>query len=149
MAGAKPRHGIELMDELIDGYRHRACRNAPTGCAAGFPRLEAELGRMEAARKLLDEIPLVDGSGDMPVALAEVGEDAKAEAILREDMKKYPEDTLWQYKKGPQVAAAIALARNKPLEVIEALQRSIPYDLRDSEVPPCVAARFWRRSSSI
>lgn len=95
-----------------------------------------------AARKLLDEIPMIDGATDMPVALAEVGEDAKAEAMLREALKKHPEDTLWQYWNGPQIAAAIALARNKPLDAIEALRKSIPYDLRDIEVPAMRARAF-------
>jgi predicted Zn-dependent protease len=89
---------------------------------------------------------LVDGSVDMPVALAEVCQDAKAEAILREDLKKYPEDTLWQYWRGPEIAAAIALARNQPLDAIEALRKSIPYDLRDTEVPAMRARAFQAAS---
>lgn len=135
MAEGKPRHGIELIDRVVDGYRHRGMPERANRMLGGLPRLEAELGMAEAARKLIDEIPLVEGSVDSVVALAEVGEDGKAEQILREDMKKYPEDTLWQYWNGPQIAAAIALARNKPLEAIEALRRSLPYDRRDSEVP--------------
>jgi eukaryotic-like serine/threonine-protein kinase len=135
MAQGKPRAGIDLIDRVVDGYRHRGMPERANRMLGGLPRLEAEVGMTEVARKLIDEIPLTDGSVDMPVALAEVGEDAKAEVILREEMKKHPEDTLWQYWKGPQIAAAIALSRNKPLEAIEALRRSIPYDLRDSEVP--------------
>ncbi|HTB10632.1 MAG TPA: winged helix-turn-helix domain-containing protein [Bryobacteraceae bacterium] len=135
MAQGKPRYGIELIDRVVEGYRHRGMQERADRMLGGLPRLEAELGMIEAARKLIDEIPPVDGAVDIPVALAEVGEDAKAEIILREEMKKHPEDTLWQYWKGPQVAAAIALSRNKPLEAIEALRRSIAYDLRDSEVP--------------
>ena len=135
MAEGRPRRGSELMDLMVDGYRQRGMTERANRMRGGFPRLEAELGMTEAARKLVHEIPLGDGSTNVPVALAEVGEDAKAEEVLWEEMKKNPEHTLWQYFNGPQIAAAIALSRNKPLDAIEALRKSIPYDLRDSDVP--------------
>ncbi len=135
VAGGQPRNGADLLDSVVEGYRHRGLEERAVRMRGGFPRLMAELGMTEAARKLLDELPPIAGSVDIPVAMAELGEDAKAEAILREDLGKYPEDTLWQYWRGPQIAAAIALSRNKPLEAVEALRRSIPYDLRDNEVP--------------
>jgi DNA-binding winged helix-turn-helix (wHTH) protein/predicted Zn-dependent protease len=135
MAEGRPRRGSELMDQVVDGYRHRGMAERANRMKGGFPRLEAELGMMDAARKLLVEIPLMDADADIPVSLAEVGEDTKAEELLREEMKKHPEHTLWQYCDGPQIAAAIALSRNKPLDAIEALRKSIPYDLRASDVP--------------
>jgi eukaryotic-like serine/threonine-protein kinase len=135
MAEGRPHRGSELMDQVVDLYRQRGMPERANRMRGGFPRLEAELGLTEAARKLVHEIPLGDGSTNVPVALAEVGEDAKAEEVLRDEMKKRPENTLWQYCNGPQVAAAIALSRNKPLDAIEALKRSIPYDLRDTDVP--------------
>ena len=146
MAQGRPHHGTELIDSVVEGYRHRGMQERANRMRGGLPRLEAGLGMTEAARQLLrellDQMPLVDGSTDMAVALADVGEDAKAEAILRENLKQYPEDTLWQNWKGPQIAAAIALARNKPLDAIEALRKSIPYDLRDTEVPAMRARAF-------
>jgi DNA-binding winged helix-turn-helix (wHTH) protein/tetratricopeptide (TPR) repeat protein len=135
MAEGKPRRASDLMDQVVDGYKQRGMTERANRMRGGLPRLEAELGMTEAARKLIHETPLMDGSADLPVAMAEVGEDAKAEEILKEDMKKYPEDTLWRYWNGPQIAAAIALSRNKPLDAIEALRKSIPYDLHDTELP--------------
>jgi tetratricopeptide (TPR) repeat protein len=142
MAQGRPGYGAALLDRVVEGYQHRGMQERANRMRGGLPRLEAELGMTSAARKLLDEIPMIDGATDMPVALAEVGEDAKAEAMLREALKKHPEDTLWQYWNGPQIAAAIALARNKPLDAIEALRKSIPYDLRDIEVPAMRARAF-------
>jgi eukaryotic-like serine/threonine-protein kinase len=135
VAQGRPGYAVELLDRVVDGYKHRGLPERAGRMRGGFPRLLAELGMTEAARKLLDEMPPIDGSIDIPVAMAEVGEDARAEAILRADVSKYPEDTLWQYWRGPQIAAAIALSRNKPFEAVEALRRSVPYDLRDNEVP--------------
>jgi len=141
-AEGRPRYGQELLDRAIDGYKQRGMLERAARMRGGLPRLEAELGMTEAARKLLGEIPLIDGSMDMPVAMGEVGLDAKAETILRDDLRKNPEDTLWQYWRGPQIAAAIALSRNKPLEAVEALRKSIPYDLREAEVP-AMRGRAW------
>ncbi len=135
IAQGRPGYGAELLDRVVDDYKHRGLQERAVRMRGGFPRLVAELGMTDAARKLLDELPPLDGSTDIPVAMAEVGEDAKAEAILREDLRQHPEDTLWQYWKGPQIAAAIALSRDRPLEAVEALRGSLPYDLRDNEVP--------------
>lgn len=134
VAAGRPRAGQLLLDEVVEGYKHRGLTERAVRMRGGLPRLLAELGMLGAARKLLDELPPIAGTIDMPVAMAEVGYDAKAETILREDLSQNPEDTLWQDWKGPQIAAAIALARNKPLDAVEALRRSIPYDLRDNEV---------------
>ncbi len=72
----------------------------------GLPRLEAELGMTDAARKMLQEFPLIDGSTDTPVALAEVGESARAETILQENLKRFPaEKPLWQYVYGPEIGS--------------------------------------------
>jgi predicted Zn-dependent protease len=134
-AEGKPKNALELLAQLIDGYAKRGMTERANRMRGGTPRLEAELGMTDAARKLLRELPPLDGSTDVPVAFAEVGEDARAETILQRDLKQFPQDTLWQYVRGPEIAAAIALSRNKPEAAIEALRRSIPYDLRSSELP--------------
>ncbi len=133
-AEGKPKMGTELFSKLAEGYTKRGMAERATRMRGGMPRLEAELGMTDTARKALDELPPVEGSTDVPVALAEVGEDARAETILQHDLKEFPQDTLWQNVKGPQIAAAIALARNEPRVAIEALRRGIPYDLRSTEL---------------
>jgi hypothetical protein len=75
---------------------------------------------------MLQEYPLIDGSTDTPVALAEVGESARDGSILHEDLKKFPADTLWQYVYGPEIEAAISLSRSKPEEAVKALRRAAP-----------------------
>lgn len=134
-AEGRPRYGEELLDRVVEGYKQRGMAERATRMRLGLPRLEAELGLTESARKWLGEIASDEGDIDVLVALAEVGEDAKAESILFKGPAKDPEDTLWQYWDRPQAVAAIALAENKPLEAVEALRKSIPYDLRDTEVP--------------
>jgi tetratricopeptide (TPR) repeat protein len=101
----------------------------------GTPRIEMQLGRIEEARKRLAALPPLQGSTDIPVALALTGATAQADAILQREMQLHPTDTLWQYVKGPEIRAAIAIVQNKPDVAIQSLQRTLPYDLRNYDVP--------------
>jgi tetratricopeptide (TPR) repeat protein len=94
-----------------------------------------QLGRLDEARKRLAALPPIEGSTDIPVALALTGATAQADAILQREMQLQPTDTLWQDVKGPEIRAAIAIAQNKPDVAIQSLQRSIPYDLRNYDIP--------------
>jgi serine/threonine protein kinase/tetratricopeptide (TPR) repeat protein len=134
LAQGKGRAGLETFGQVIDESKQQGMLGRATRWQGALPRMEAELGLIDDARKLLRSLTQLSGSTDIPVALAEVGETAQAEVILREDLKKFPEDTLWQYVRGPQIQAAIALARGKPEEAIEALRPSLPYDLYDFEI---------------
>ena len=133
-AQGKRRAALETFRQLIDGYKQQGMLERAKRVQGGIPRIEAELGLVDDARTLLHSLPPVNGSTDIPVALAEVGDTAQAEAILREDLLKFPEDTLWQDVNGPQIEAAIAIARNKPEAAIDALRRSLSSDLHSFEV---------------
>jgi serine/threonine protein kinase/Flp pilus assembly protein TadD len=132
-AQGKHRAGLETLGQLTEGYRRQGMLERAVRIEAGLPRIDAELGLVEDARKLLGRLPAINGSTDIPVALAEVGETAQAETLLRESLRKSPQDTLWQYVRGPQIQAAIALSRGKPQEAIEVLRPSLPYDMRNYE----------------
>ena len=134
-AQGRPRAGRDLINQVSDGYRKRGMLERADRMLGGLPRLEAELGLTDAARKLLMDLPPIEGSTDIPVSFAESGESERAEALLREDLKKFPEDTLWQYVRGPQIQAAILLSRNQPTEAVEALRRALPYDMRSFDLP--------------
>jgi len=137
-AEGRPGAAVQLIGDLADGYRKRGMVERANRMRGGLPRLVAELDMTDTARTLLRDLPPIDGSTDIPVALAEVGQDSRAEAILDHDLKKFPDDTLWQYMRGPEIQAAIWLSCNKPEKAIEALRRAIPYDLRIPEI------RAWR-----
>lgn len=100
-----------------------------------IPRIEAELGLLDDARSLLQRLPPNDGSTDIAVALAETGEESRAEEIAQRNVRKFPEDSLWQDVRGPQIQAAVALYRHKPEEAIEKLVPGIPYGLRSFDLP--------------
>lgn len=95
----------------------------------------AETGYPQEARKLLDTLPPVAGMTDPVVAMAEVGEEAKAAVILQQELAQHPADTLWTKFRGPEIQAGISLAQRKPLAAIDALKPALPYDLRNFDAP--------------
>ena len=122
-----------LRDEVLK-LKQEEGKNIFTGGVALASQL-AELGLIDDARKLLHSLPPINGSTDIPVAMADVGEGLQAEAILRQNLVKFPDDTLWQNVKGPQIRVAIAMSRHKPEEAIEALRPGLPYDMRSFTLP--------------
>jgi eukaryotic-like serine/threonine-protein kinase len=134
-AQGKRRAALEALRLLIEGYKKQGLPERAARMEGGVPRIEAEIGLIDGARVRLSHLRPVNGSTDMPVAWAEVGAISKAEEIVRRAMSDHPEDTLWQYIKGPQIRAAIALFQHKPDDAIAALQPAIPYELRDFDLP--------------
>lgn len=134
-AEGKRHAAVETLRLLADEYRKQGMLERANRVLGGIPRIEAELGLVNDARSLLQRLPSIDGSTDIPVALAEIGEEAKAEEILQGNLRKYPDNSLWQDVRGPQIKAAIALSQHKPEEAIAALQPGIPYDLRSFDLP--------------
>jgi serine/threonine protein kinase/tetratricopeptide (TPR) repeat protein len=134
-AQGKHRAALEALRLLVDGYKKQGLPERAARMEGGVPRMEAEIGLIDTARGRLSQLPQINGSTDIPVAWAEVGEISKVEEIVRRAISDHPEDTLWQYVKAPQIRAAIALSQNKPADAVEALRAAIPYELRDFDVP--------------
>jgi tetratricopeptide (TPR) repeat protein len=134
-AQGKRRAALETLRQLVEGYKKQGLPERAARMQGGVPRIEAEMGLIDAARERLSQLPPINGSTDIPVAWAEVGELAKAEELVRKALSEHPEDTLWQYLKGPQIRAASALFQNKPEDAIEALRPAIPYEMREFDVP--------------
>ena len=131
----KRRAALETLGASIEEYEKQGMPERANRMQGLIPRTEAELGFIDDARNLLHRLPPIEGSTDVPVAMAEVGEESQAEEILRRNLPKYPEDTVWQYMRGPQIQAAIALSQLKADKAIEALRPGIPYDLRNYDLP--------------
>jgi len=65
------------------------------------------------------------------LALAMVGDAARARALAEDLAKRFPEDTLVQFNYLPTLHAQFALSRNDASKAIEALQAAAPYELGD------------------
>jgi serine/threonine protein kinase/tetratricopeptide (TPR) repeat protein len=63
------------------------------------------------------------------LVLALTGDDTRAEGLANDLSKRYPEDTIVQFKELPMVRAQLALNHNQPLKAIEDLQAAAPYEM--------------------
>jgi len=92
---------------------------------------EYKLGFVDRARSTLQR---VQGTGkqspDFAIAQAELGDTSSAEKFLASHSSPTA-DTLMMYAYLPQIRAAIAMQRGKPLEAIAALEPARPYEMRD------------------
>jgi tetratricopeptide (TPR) repeat protein len=102
--------------------------------AAGQARYMVEFGRTDRARGFLDESGDGAGSHDYLFTLAEIGDPARVETILKDNLAKGAADTLLNAIYAPQVRAALALRRGKPDEAVAALQPALRYNLPGFEV---------------
>jgi eukaryotic-like serine/threonine-protein kinase len=127
--------GQQMFEESAEAYRQQGLAEHGTFLLLASTRFLAEEGETEEARKLLDTLSLQPGMTDPLVAMALTGEGNRALPILQQDMQQHPTDTLWQRVKGPQIRAAIFLSEHKPEQAVDALQPSIPFDLRAYDLP--------------
>jgi tetratricopeptide (TPR) repeat protein len=66
------------------------------------------------------------------LALASAGDSVRAQALVDDLAKRFPEDTVVQFKYLPTIRAQLALSRNYPSKAIEALQAATPFELGSS-----------------
>ena len=124
-----------VMADVVAAYRRQGENDRANRMQAQVPRIEAELGMVETASNLLQRLPAISGSTDIPVAWAEVGETARAESLRSAELDAHPAATVWQEYDGPQISAAIDMNQHRPEAAVEALETATRYDLRSLEVP--------------
>lgn len=134
-AQGKARAAQAIIATALESYRTQGQTLLAERASAALPRIEAELGYIEAARGLLLRLPDTLDSEDVSVAWAEVGDTARAEAAMKRDLEAHPTDTLWQEYRVPQIRAAIALAQGQPAAAVDALVPAVPFDLRSFDTP--------------
>ena len=124
-----------IMANVAAAYRKQGDADRAVRMQAQVPRIEAELGMVESATSLLERLPTMSGSTEIPVAWAHVGEPSRAEAMRIAELESHPAATLWQEYNGPQITAAIDMNEHKPEAAVEALEVASRYDLRSFDVP--------------
>ena len=70
-----------------------------------------------------------DGQYAAALALALAGDSSKAQAIMEDLAKRFPEDTIVQFNYLPTIRAQLALKRNDAAKAVEALEAAAPYEL--------------------
>jgi DNA-binding winged helix-turn-helix (wHTH) protein/tetratricopeptide (TPR) repeat protein len=107
---------------------------------SGLPRVEADLGMIQDARKHIkafDPFPVmnIQARADVTVAMAEIGEVATAEKLLNQLLTARPHDSDVLEVYAPQAEAAIALARGDPQAAIAAMLPTHPYEFSTPTIP--------------
>ena len=103
------------------GYRvDAALREAHFGNAAEARRRVASALGISKGREVQYEAAL---------ALALIGDGARAQSLADDLGKRFPEDTIVQFNYLPTVQALVAITRNEPIKAIEALKPAAAYEL--------------------
>lgn len=90
-----------------------------------------EAGEVAAGRQAIRTVPPDPKDEDGIVGLARLGDFAAAESAVKAMQAEFPEGTIWNDYRAPEVEALAALAANKPRDAIAALERTRPLDGRD------------------
>jgi DNA-binding winged helix-turn-helix (wHTH) protein/tetratricopeptide (TPR) repeat protein len=85
--------------------------------------------------RIIRSIPADPKDEDSIVGLARAGDFAAAQSAIHAMQTEFPEGTVWNDYRGPEVQAVIAMATHKPLDAIAALERAKPLDGRDPITP--------------
>jgi DNA-binding winged helix-turn-helix (wHTH) protein/tetratricopeptide (TPR) repeat protein len=95
----------------------------------------AELGLRDRARALARRAPSDADPMTYLLTLAELGDGARAYAILESDLRSRPSDTLLNAVLKPELDAATAIRSGHPRDAIADLRTAAPYEARDNEAP--------------
>jgi DNA-binding winged helix-turn-helix (wHTH) protein len=95
-----------------------------------------DLGLKDRAVSLLGQIPASqDDDSDTAFAMAEIGDEARADALLRRSLRRSPQDTLNNAIFAPEMRAVAALRHGRPDAAITALAPALPYEMRAFDTP--------------
>jgi tetratricopeptide (TPR) repeat protein len=97
-------------------------------------RLLAEVGLDDRARALLAQAKGQDERADFIIALAQAGDPARAERLVRENVAKFPDDTMNRIDLAPKARASMAIRAGDPKAALAALEPAMPYQARGFDI---------------
>lgn len=123
----------ELSRRAVASAQHAGEKETAAGYEANSSLREALFGNLALARHQADAALELSTGRDVQfeasLVLAMTGDDTRAQALLNDLGKRYPEDTIVQFKELPTVRAQLAMNHNLPLKAIEDLQAAAPYEM--------------------
>ncbi len=123
----------ELMQRSVQVSERLGFKGTTADTQAGWAVILAEVGNASKAKSLAaSSSASVHGRTNMGlanVALAMTGEVSRAQAIVDDLGRRFPDDTILHQVSIPVVRALIELNRKAPDKAIEALQSATPYEL--------------------
>jgi DNA-binding winged helix-turn-helix (wHTH) protein/tetratricopeptide (TPR) repeat protein len=136
------RQGDQLFDQLAALSRKQGL---PSFAQPYQARLLADFGWTDRARRLLASA--TDPSDrDLIFTLAEVGDPARAERLIRDSIAQHPTGVLAAFVSAPEARAALALRRHDPSAAVLAIAPALPYQAANFDISyvlgnACLAAK--------
>jgi eukaryotic-like serine/threonine-protein kinase len=136
-AGAAAAHGqfqkaAELIARSIQVTDRLGFKQITAGTQASWAVAEAEAGNFSKARDLAaSSAALAQGRSNLEsvaLALAMIG-DARAQTMIADLSRRFPDDTLLHNVWAPSVTALAAISRKAPDQAVDALRAASPYEL--------------------
>ena len=112
------RESAKLYQRAAETALRRGLRDVAASFEEADARADALSGNCHTARRL----------GRPAVALALCGEAAQAEKLAAETSKLFPNGTLWNAVRLPEIRAALELERGQPAKAVELLASASPYE---------------------
>ena len=123
----------ELSRRAVASALHAEEKETAAGYEASAALREALFGNSDQGRQRVAAALKLSNGRDVQyqaaLALAFMGDAARAQALANDLSKRYPEDTIVQFMRVPTLNAQLALNRNDAAKAIEALQAAAPYEL--------------------
>jgi eukaryotic-like serine/threonine-protein kinase len=118
-------HAIALAEQAGEHERVATYETAEAVCEAHFGNMAAAKSRAEAALQLAKgrDVEYAAAFG-----LAFAGDSSGSQKLASDLEKRFPEDTPVQFEYIPTLRALFALAHQAPLDAVERLQTTLPYD---------------------
>jgi tetratricopeptide (TPR) repeat protein/predicted Ser/Thr protein kinase len=123
----------ELSRRAVASAERSEERETAAGYEAGTALWEALFGNATEARQRAAGALVLSTGRDVQygaaLALALVGDSARAQALTDDLGKRFPEDTIVQFNYLPTIRAQLALSRHDSSKAIGVLQAAAPYEL--------------------
>jgi tetratricopeptide (TPR) repeat protein len=129
----------ELTRRAVASALHAEEKETAAGYEASAAVREALFGNPDEGRQRVAAALKLSTGRDVQyqaaLALAFMGDAARAQALANDLSKRYPEDTIVQFIRVPTLNAQLALNRNDAAKAIDALQPAGPYELGNGMQP--------------
>jgi len=126
--------GRRFIDQGAEILRHQGFAEAAASLTKSYGVNFIEAGDTADGLALFQSAPIDPETGSEVLGLAEMGNQNEATKILNDELAKRPNDTLWRSWFGPAIRGQFALASNKPLEAIAALEPTRGLDGRSNDM---------------
>jgi tetratricopeptide (TPR) repeat protein len=123
----------ELAQQSVKVTERLGFKETSADTQASWAVVEAEMGNISKTRELAAASASASHGrsnlGPVATALAIAGDASRAQSIIDDLSRRFPDDTILREVTIPSARALIALQKNAPDQAIQALQTATPYEL--------------------